>query len=176
MTAGAVGFVFLFILSSGSLRSVELGCQNTQQSYLKHIWLCAVSSYAVAFTGFLVFLGLHAALSDRPKWPTLADVSHMPWWAPFGGLAGGVTVLGMIVAARHIGAATFNAAVIVSEMFVALVMDNFGFMGFAVHHANGARLLATGVITVAVALLARDMSAATTELPPAGAFAENEQL
>jgi transporter family-2 protein len=166
--------VFLFILFSGSLRSVELGCQNTQQSYLKHIWLCAVSSYIVAFTGFLVFLGLHAMLSDRPKWPTLQDVSHMPWWAPFGGLLGGVTVVGMIAAARYIGAATFNAIVIVSEMIVALIMDNFGLMGFTVHHANGMRFLATGLIAVAVVLLARDIPANTTELSTAAAPAETE--
>jgi bacterial/archaeal transporter family-2 protein len=171
-----LALVFLFVLFSGGLRSVEMGCQNTQQRYLKNIWLCAVSSYTVAFTGFLVFLGLYAMLSDRPKWPTLSDVSHMPWWAPFGGLVGGVAVVGMIVAARYIGAATFNAVVIVSEMIVALIMDNFGLMGFTVHHANGARFLATGLITVAVVLLARDIPTTATELPAATASIGKELL
>jgi bacterial/archaeal transporter family-2 protein len=107
MMSITLALVFLFILVSGGLRSIEMGCQNTQQRYLKNSWLCAVSFfYAVALTGFLVFLGLFAVLADQPKWPTLSDVSRTPWCAPFGGLVGGVAVVGMIAAAHYIGAAT----------------------------------------------------------------------
>ncbi|WP_227984153.1 DMT family transporter [Nocardia spumae] len=155
MSAVALGLVFLFILAAGGLRSVEVGCQNTQKIHVKNIWLCAVVSYAVALVGFSIFLAISSVVSESP-WPTFADVRQMPWWAPFGGLIGGVAVVGMITVARHVGVATFNAVVIVSEMLVALVMDDLGLMGFAVREVTPPRLLAAVLITVAVYLMASD--------------------
>ncbi|MFE3262416.1 DMT family transporter [Nocardia sp. NPDC059091] len=155
MVAVMLGFVFLFIAVAGGLRSVEVGCQNTQKIYVSNVWLCAVISYAVALTGFSIFLAISTMVSSSP-WPTLADVRHMPWWAPFGGLVGGVAVVGMITVAKYVGIATFNAVVIMSEMLVALVMDDLGLMGFAVRHATPPRLVAAGLITAAVFLMARN--------------------
>ncbi|NUS42868.1 MAG: DMT family transporter [Mycobacteriaceae bacterium] len=145
-----LGLVFLFILVGGGLRSVEAGCQNTLMNHIKNAWLCAVISYAVALTGFLIML----VLTSKTPWPTLDDVRNMPWWAPFGGLMGGAAVIGMIAVARFVGVAVFSALVIVGEMVVALVMDNFGLMGFAARAATPPRLLACALITGAIYLMA----------------------
>ncbi|MFD8245025.1 DMT family transporter [Nocardia sp. NPDC059691] len=145
-----IGLVFLFILVGGSLRSAEAGCQNTLMNHMKNMWLCAVISYAVALTGFSIFL----ALSSKTPWPTLDDVRNMPWWAPFGGLLGGAAVMGMIAVARHVGVATFSALVIVGEMVVAVIMDHFGLMGFEERSASVPRLVACGLITLAIYLMA----------------------
>ncbi|MEW1739062.1 DMT family transporter [Nocardia beijingensis] len=145
-----IGLVFLFILVGGSLRSAEAGCQNTLMNHMKNMWLCAVISYAVALTGFSIFL----ALSSKSPWPTLDDVRNMPWWAPFGGLLGGAAVMGMIAVARHVGVATFSALVIVGEMVVAVIMDHFGLMGFEERSASIPRLVACGLITLAIYLMA----------------------
>ncbi|WP_158607894.1 DMT family transporter [Nocardia panacis] len=156
------GLIFLFILAAGGLRSVEVGCQNTQQIHIRNPWLCAVISYAVALTGFAIFLAVSRIFSDAPL-PTLADFRHMPWWAPFGGLIGGVAVVGMITVAKYVGVATFNAVVIVSEMLVALVMDDFGLMGFVARAATPPRLVAAALICVAVCLLASDSAPTADE-------------
>ncbi|MFE2960964.1 DMT family transporter [Nocardia tengchongensis] len=155
MVVVALGFVFLFIAVAGGLRSVEVGFQNAQKIYMSNVWLCAVISYAVALVGFSVFLAIATVVSNSP-WPTLADLRHMPWWAPFGGLVGGVAVVGMITVARYVGIATFNAVVITSEMLVALVMDHLGLMGFTVRHATLPRLVSAGLIIGAVFLMARN--------------------
>lgn len=164
MGAVALGLIFVFILAAGGLRSVEVGCQNTQKFHLKNMWLCAVVSYAVALAGFSVFLVISTVVSHSP-WPTWADVEQMPWWAPFGGLIGGVAVLGMITVAKYVGVATFNAVVIVAEMLVALVMDDVGAMGFAERHATPPRLLAAALIAVAAYLMAGDARAAEPRPP-----------
>lgn len=166
MAVLTLGFVFLFILVAGGLRSVEVGCQNTQKLYVRDMWLCAVISYAVALTGFSIFLVVSVLVSKSP-WPTLTDVRNMPWWAPFGGLVGGVAVIGMITVARYVGVATFNAVVIVSEMLVALVMDDLGLMGFAVRHATPGRLVAAALICAAVYLMAKDSAEADPVPAPA---------
>ncbi|WP_067678285.1 DMT family transporter [Nocardia miyunensis] len=166
MAVLTLGFVFLFILIAGGLRSVEVGCQNTQKMYVRDVWLCAVVSYAVALTGFSIFLLISVLVSKSP-WPSLADLRHLPWWAPFGGLVGGVAVIGMITVARYVGVATFNAVVIVSEMLVALVMDDLGLMGFTVRHATPPRLVAAGLICAAVYLMAKDSAPADSATTPA---------
>jgi transporter family-2 protein len=144
-----VGLVFLFILVGGALRSAEAGCQNTLMNHMRNMWLCAVISYAVALTGFLIFL----AISSKTPWPSLDDVRNMPWWAPFGGLLGGAAVMGMIAVARYVGVATFSALVIIGEMVVAVIMDHFGLMGFEERSASLPRLLACGLITLAIYLM-----------------------
>ncbi|WP_454197886.1 DMT family transporter [Nocardia sp. Marseille-Q1738] len=150
-----LGLVFLFIFVSGGLRSVEVGFQNTQKIYVRNVWLCAVFSYAVALAGFSIFLAVSKVVAPS-AWPSLDDLRQMPWWAPFGGLIGGVAVVGMITVAKYVGVATFNAVVIVSEMVVALVMDHLGLMGFDTREITLPRLVAVGLITVAVYLMASD--------------------
>ncbi|WP_067722019.1 DMT family transporter [Nocardia yamanashiensis] len=162
MAAVTFGFVFLFIVVAGGLRSVEVGCQNTQKIHVKNVWLCAVLSYAVALSGFSIFLVVSTLVAHSP-WPSWADLRQMPWWAPFGGLIGGVAVVGMITVAKYVGIATFNAVVITSEMLVALVMDDLGLMGFAERHLNPPRLVAAALITVAVFLMARDTTQRAVE-------------
>ncbi|BCK58322.1 DMT family transporter [Nocardia wallacei] len=166
MSALALGLVFLFILAAGGLRSVEVGCQNTQKIHLKNLWLCAVVSYAVALIGFSIFLAVSVVVAESP-WPSMAELRQMPWWAPFGGLIGGVAVVGMITVAKFVGVATFNAVVIVSEMLVALVMDDLGLMGFEVRELTPPRLLAAVLITGAVYLMASDSGEAPSERRPA---------
>lgn len=147
-----LGIVFLFILIGGAFRSVEAGCQNTLMNSLKNMWVCALISYAVALTGFLVFL----LFAPKNPWPSWEDIRHLPWWAPFGGFVGGAAVIGMIAVARYIGVATFSALVIVGEMVLALFLDNFGWMGFAQHAITWQRILAAVLITVAIWLMSDD--------------------
>ncbi|MFD0361093.1 DMT family transporter [Nocardia sp. GCM10030253] len=155
MVAISLGLIFLFILVSGGLRSIEVGCQNTQKIYVRNVWLCAVFSYGVALAGFLIFLAVSRVVAPS-AWPTLDDVRNMPWWAPFGGLIGGVAVVGMITVAKYVGVATFNAVIIVSEMLVALVMDDLGLMGFATRELTAPRVVGAILITVAVYVMASD--------------------
>ncbi|MFQ6396042.1 DMT family transporter [Nocardia sp. KC 131] len=173
MVAISLGLVFLFILVSGGLRSIEVGCQNTQKIHVQNMWLCAVFSYAVALAGFLIFLAVSRVVSPSAL-PSLDDLRNMPWWAPFGGLIGGVAVVGMITVAKYVGVAMFNAVVIVSEMLVALVMDHLGLMGFAARELTPPRLVGAVLITVAVYLMASDTTkrepASPTTVPAEGIF------
>ncbi|WP_051133049.1 DMT family transporter [Nocardia paucivorans] len=152
--------VFVFILIGGALRSVEAGCQNSLKLALGNVWLCGVVSYAVAFTGFAVFLALYLLVtsrrtgSHRRAWPTPADLRSMPAWAPFGGLLGGAAVLAMIAVASSVGASTFNALIIAGQMAGALLMDHFGLMGFPKRPVSPRRATACVMIIAGVYLMA----------------------
>ncbi|MGK8490882.1 DMT family transporter [Nocardia asiatica] len=146
--------IFAFILVGGALRSVEAGCQNSLKLALKNVWLCGVISYAVAFTGFAIFLVVALLVSaDRP-WPTRADIRTMPRWAPFGGLLGGAAILAMIAVASDVGASTFNALIIAGQMFGALAIDHFGLMGFPRRAVTQKRIAACVMIILGIYLMA----------------------
>ncbi|MBF6168473.1 DMT family transporter [Streptomyces gardneri] len=146
--------IFVFILVGGALRSVEAGCQNSLKLALKNVWLCGVISYAVAFTGFAIFLAVALAVSSNRPWPTRADIRTMPRWAPFGGLLGGAAILAMISVASDVGAGTFNALIIAGQMFGALAIDHFGLMGFPRRAVNPKRVAACVMIIVGIYLMA----------------------
>jgi transporter family-2 protein len=146
-----LALIFVFILVSGALRSVEAGCQNSLKLAMKNMWLCGVISYSVALTGCLIVLGL----SSLKPWPTMADVKAMPRWAPFGGLLGGAAILAMITVASQVGVSTLNALLIAGQMFIALLLDHFGLMGFARRAASVQRFAACVMITVGIFLMAK---------------------
>ncbi|WP_174189003.1 DMT family transporter [Nocardia barduliensis] len=149
-----MALIFAFILFGGALRSVEAGCQNSLKLALKNVWLCGVISYAVAFTGFAIFLAVALlASADRP-WPTRADIRSMPRWAPFGGLLGGAAILAMIAVASDVGASTFNALIIAGQMFGALAIDHFGLMGFPRRAVTRKRVGACVMIIIGIYLMA----------------------
>ncbi|MEU7765317.1 DMT family transporter [Nocardia sp. NPDC049190] len=147
--------VFAFILAGGALRSVEAGCQNSLKLALQNVWLCGVISYAVAFTGFTVFLLISLAVSSHKVWPSLADVKGMPRWAPFGGLLGGAAIFAMIAVASGVGVSTFNALIIAGQMVMAVVLDHFGLMGFPRRKASPQRFAACVMIAIGIYLMAR---------------------
>ncbi|GAB2702913.1 DMT family transporter [Nocardia thraciensis] len=155
LSRNALTLVVVFILVGGALRSVEAGCQNSLKLSLKNVWLCGVISYAVAFTGFLVFILVARMVTKQWPWPTRADVRALPWWAPFGGLLGGAAILAMIAVASDVGVSTFNALIIAGQMFAALLIDHFGVMGFPRHRVTGRRLAACAMIIVGIYLMAK---------------------
>ncbi|WP_051163572.1 DMT family transporter [Nocardia brevicatena] len=152
--------LFVFILIGGALRSVEAGCQNSLKLALGNVWLCGVVSYAVAFTGFAVFLAIYLIATSRRTGsrrrarPALSDLRSMPAWAPFGGLLGGAAVLAMISVASSVGASTFNALIIAGQMSGALVLDHFGLMGFPKRSVSPRRATACVMIVAGVYLMA----------------------
>ncbi|NUS42869.1 MAG: hypothetical protein HOQ24_04145 [Mycobacteriaceae bacterium] len=155
LSRAAMILVVVFILLGGALRSVEAGCQNSLKLALKNVWLCGVISYAVAFSGFAILLIGWVAVTGRRPWPTRADVQAMPKWAPFGGLLGGAAILAMIAVASDVGVSTFNAVIIAGQMFVALMIDHFGLMGFPRHPVSSRRVTAGVMVVVGVYLMAR---------------------
>lgn len=151
----ALALVYAFVLVGGALRSVEAGCQTSLRHSLQNVWLCSVVSYACALTGFAVLFGVAWLISRRSMhWPTRADFRAMPRWAPFGGLIGGAAVFAMIALAARVGASTFNAVIIAGQMFGALVIDNFGWMGFPRRTVTPKRILAGVLIVVGIYLMA----------------------
>ena len=87
----------------------------------------------------------------REGWPDRAG--DPPWWVWVGGLLGAFYVLGSIVTAPRLGAATLVALILAGQSIASLLVDHYGWVGFPEHPITALRvvgiaLLAGGVLLV----------------------------
>jgi transporter family-2 protein len=78
-------------------------------------------------------------------------VLETPSWYWVGGLLGALYIAAAVVLAPRLGATTMIASVVAGQMLASLVLDHFGWVGFAEHHATPSRL--AGVILVVAGVL-----------------------
>ena len=106
-----------------------------------------------AFVSFLVgTLALAVvALAATRGLPSAERLASVPWWAWIGGFLGAFYVFGAIVSAPRLGAVLLVAAVVAGQAAASLVVDHFGWVGFAEHPISAGRI--AGVVLVAAGVL-----------------------
>jgi transporter family-2 protein len=87
------------------------------------------------------------------EWPTAGRIMDAPWWVWIGGLLGAFYVLGSIVAAPRLGAVTLVALILAGQASASLLVDHFGWIGFAEHPISIGRLAGVGLVAAGVALV-----------------------
>ena len=70
-----------------------------------------------------------------------------------GGLLGAFYVLGSVVAAPKLGAATLVAVILAGQAFASLLVDHFGWVGFEENPITPGRLLGIALVVAGVALV-----------------------
>jgi bacterial/archaeal transporter family-2 protein len=143
----AIWAYLLFALLAGAMLPIQFGI-NAQLAE----WVGG--SVRAAFVSFVVgAVALLAAVlvTAREGWPDRAGSA--PWWVWIGGLLGAFYVLGSIVTAPKLGAATLVALILAGQAIASLAVDHFGWVGFPEHpitplRVAGVLLLAGGVALV----------------------------
>jgi len=113
------------------------------------------SPVRAAFVSFLVgaiVLLVAAALVFKPL-PSWGRLGHAPWWVWIGGALGAFYVVGSIVSAPKLGAATLTTAVIAGQPLAALLVDHFGWVGFKQHALSPGRIAGMVLVGSGVALM-----------------------
>src|SRR5437763_16060722 len=107
----------------------------------------ALASFVVGMIALLVV----AAFVFRPS-PSAHRLGDAPWWVWIGGLLGAFYVAGSIVTAPKLGAATLIALVVAGQTVASLLVDQFGWVGFAERQVTPGRvagmLLVLGGVTL----------------------------
>jgi len=114
----------------------------------------AIGTFEAATISFAIGLGLLLAivvLSGNVA--GLGTVRHVPWWYLLGGILGAAYVSTVLVSVRTLGAGGVTAATIAGQLSMAVVIDQFGWLGVARQPLTATRvvgiaLLATGVFLV----------------------------
>ncbi len=109
--------------------------------------MAAFVSFAVGTIALMLFL----IISGQFQFKFVSTQS--PWWIWTGGLLGTFFVAGIVVLLPRLGVVLSFTLVLAGQMFVAILFDQFGWLGVAVKEISagkiiGAILLVAGVLLI----------------------------
>ena len=113
----------LFGLLAGAMLPIQFGINAQLATWVGGPLRAAFVSFLVGATALFVVV-----LVAARGWPDRAG--DAPWWVWTGGLLGAFYVLGSIVTAPRLGAATLVALILAGQAIASLAVDHFGWVGF----------------------------------------------
>jgi len=144
------GLLYLLALAVGVGISLQVGMNVTLRGVLMSPMVAALISFLVGSLSLLVYILLTGA-----PWPVRGQAHLVPLWAWFGGLMGAFYVASSIVLGPRLGAAALLALVVLGQLVTSLVLDHFGWLGFAQHPLTLTRTLGAALLFCGVLLIVR---------------------
>jgi bacterial/archaeal transporter family-2 protein len=143
-----VALYFLFAFFAGAGLPFQAGI-NTQLAHWLHSPIRA--SFVSFFVGTVALFVLSLVIW-RPL-PSGDRIAGAPWWVWIGGLLGAFYVVGSVVTAPRLGAATLIALVVAGQAVASVLVDHFGMVGFKEHHATPGRIAGMALVVAGVTLV-----------------------
>lgn len=131
--------------------SVQVGLNSQVRQALGDPGLAALGNFLVGTVAIVIYL-----LLMRTHWPTpaaLRTVAPVNW---LGGLFGATYVAASAFLAPRLGSAPLLALLIGGQLLMSLLLDHYGWIGFAPHEMNIWRLLGASLLVVGVVLIVRN--------------------
>jgi bacterial/archaeal transporter family-2 protein len=141
-------FYYVLGLGVGIGLVVQVGMNSTLRGALGSPLVAALISFLV---GSLALAGFIAV--TRTPLPLRSQLAVVPAWAWLGGILGAFYVASSVIVGPKLGAATLLALVVLGQLGTSLLVDHFGWLGFAQHPLTlmrlaGAVLLFGGVLLI----------------------------
>jgi transporter family-2 protein len=102
-----------------------------------------------------VTLLVAVTLGARTPWPSLSSLAGAPWWGWLGGALGAVYAIATVLLARELGAAPLTVALVTGQLVCSVVLDHFGWVGFAEHAVGMGRIVGCLLMVAGFFLIAR---------------------
>jgi bacterial/archaeal transporter family-2 protein len=138
----------LFGFAAGAMLPVQFGINAQLADWVGSPLRATLVSFAVGTVVLFV-----AALVFARGWPGWERLGDAPWWVWLGGLLGAFYVLGSVVTAPKLGAATLVAVILAGQAVASLAVDHFGWVGFEENPVTPGRLAGMALVAVGVALV-----------------------
>jgi transporter family-2 protein len=142
--------LYLLGLGVGIGLVLQVGMNSTLRSILGSPILAALISFVVGSVALACFLGVL-----RTPLPERAQLAAVPAWAWLGGILGAFYVASSVIVGPRLGAATLLALVVLGQLGTSLVVDHFGWLGFAQHPLTLMRLAGAALLFGGVLLITR---------------------
>ncbi|MFN8344827.1 MAG: DMT family transporter [Spirosomataceae bacterium] len=137
-----------------------IGVSNTFQSginsQLRFATQNSILSSIISFTTGLSLLVLCYAVFNKEPIPSFDTLKNISWWKWLGGACGAFYVLTVIFIVKDIGPANLLCLIIAGQLVAGVLIDHFGWVGFAVHPINSWRVLGIGLIVGGVVLVLKN--------------------
>jgi bacterial/archaeal transporter family-2 protein len=138
----------LFAFAAGAMLPIQFGINAQLAHWVESPLRATLVSFVVGTA--TLFL---ATIAFARGWPGSERISAAPWWVWVGGLLGAFYVLGSVVTAPQLGAATLVAVILAGQAVASLLVDHFGWVGFDENPITPGRLAGMGLVAVGVALV-----------------------
>ena len=142
------GLAYLLGLLAGFGLTIQVGMNAELRRGLHNAWSAALVSFLV---GTLVLVAFSVA--TRTALPGRDTLTAVPLWAWFGGLFGAFYVAISTIVAAELGATSLLALTLAGQLFIALIVDHFGWLGLPEHPLTWVRLLGVTLLGVGVWLI-----------------------
>jgi transporter family-2 protein len=116
------------------------------------------NDYMPAAVNMAIGLVAAAALtwSLTSDWPSREMLRAAPWYSWFaGGLMGTIYLTGSILLAPRLGAGELVGLVVAGQLAFSVLLDHFGWIGFAQHSASPTRLAGCALMIAGVFLISK---------------------
>ena len=140
----------LFIIIALALGAV-LPMQAAINSRLAKTADSPVMSAFVSFAVGTIALMLFLILFGRFKFEFVS--SQSPWWIWTGGLLGTFFVAGIVYILPTLGVVLSFSLVLAGQMFVAILFDQFGWLGVAVREISVGKIIGAVLLIIGVVLI-----------------------
>ena len=143
------GMLFALAIVAGISLTVQIGANATLRGFLANNALSAAfASFLVGTLALAIYL-----IAGRVSWPARASLTAVPLWAWSGGILGAFYVATATLVGPRLGAAVFFSLVVLGQLAASLLLDHFGWLGFAQHPVSllrmgGVVLLLAGVVLI----------------------------
>ena len=144
----AILLYLVFGFVAGAMLPFQFGINAQLAHWVGSPLRATLASFVVGTIVLLV-----ATLLFARGWPGSDRVSAAPWWVWLGGLLGAFYVLGSVVTAPKLGAATLVAIILAGQAVASLLVDHFGWVGFKENPVTPGRLAGMGLVAAGVALV-----------------------
>jgi transporter family-2 protein len=145
-TSVAIWGYVLFALAAGAMLPIQFGINAQLANWVGGSLRAALVSFVVGALGLLV-----ATVLVARGWPD--RTGDAPWWVWIGGLLGAFYVLGSIVTAPKLGAATLVALILAGQAIASLLVDHYGWVGFEEQPITALRVVGVLLLAGGVALV-----------------------
>jgi transporter family-2 protein len=140
----------LFGFVAGAMLPIQFGINAQLAHWVDSPLRATLVSFVVGTAA--LFAVMLVAYRD---WPPADRIAGAPWWVWAGGLLGAFYVLGSVVTAPKLGAATLVAVILAGQAVASLLVDHFGWVGFEENpitpgRVAGIALVAAGVVLVRI--------------------------
>lgn len=142
----------LYILSliAGLGLAVQVGLNSTMRQVTGSAAFAALVSFSVGLVALALFV-----VATRAPIPTRAALAAAPAWAWLGGIFGAFYVAMATVAGPRLGATTLLALTLLGQVTASLILDHFGWLGFAQHTVSVTRVVGAALLVAGVLLISR---------------------
>jgi transporter family-2 protein len=137
-------FFLLLAFTIGMANTIQSGVNAQLRVALGNPIMAAITSFSL---GLLVLLVAFPFFNQSPL-PTPDTIRQISLWKFAGGFLGAFYVVTVIFIVKDIGPANLICLVIAGQMLAAMVIDHYGFQGFAVHPISLARIFG-GILLIA---------------------------